>query len=554
MKPGSTLWLLHQELRLTWRTWWDATRTKGWGRVAFYAVTVLVLLAFGFWIASFISRLQPAPTFASLGAVSAAFLVVATLMLSQALVLITDALYQRGDMDLLLASPLPPWRILVVRMAAIAVNVAAFYLALSLAVFLFLPLFGGWSWMGFAPTVAALALAVTGLGVFVARLLFKLVGPKNTRVFAQILAAFTGAAIFLALQFGNLSRMDEDEGPQTRADALNAWLARMEAEIDLASPIFIPARAALGEPLPLALWIAFAILFYLLAVRWFAARFERDAAAVAGAARKGRRRQARAFRSGLTRSLLRKEWRLIARDPLLISQVLLPLLYFAPLVYVMARDIGDGEITRAALATSAGALVFISSMLAHGLVWLTVSAEDAPDLIAAAPVDRPRVERAKALAASLPLIALNLAPMIAAAFVSAPAALWLAAGLVLSIVSTTLIGIWHQQPGKRRDFRTRARARVSLAANFGQFFVTLSWAIATALTVAGGIAALLAIIPALIALGLMLALHESRIADPQAAAEAYEREKAEKQAKRVEKRAMREARRNRQTAPAATQV
>ncbi|MBI1185895.1 MAG: hypothetical protein GC206_00895 [Alphaproteobacteria bacterium] len=554
MQPGSTLWLLRQEMRLTWRTWWDATRTKGWGRVAFYAFMLFALLAFGFWIASFLSDLAPAATFASLGTISLVFLITATLMLSQSLVLITDALYQRGDMDLLLASPLPPWRILVVRMAAIALNVAAFYLALSVAVFLFLPVFGGWSWMGFAPTVAALALAVTGLGVFVARLLFKLVGPKNTRVFAQILAAFTGAAIFLSLQFSNFRRIDEAEDPQARADAMNTWLAQFESQVDLASPLFVPARAALGEPTALALWIGFAILLYGAAVRWFAAGFERDAAAVAGAARKGRRRQARAYRGGVTASLLRKEWRLILRDPLLISQVLLPLLYFAPLVYVMARDIGDGEITRAALATSAGALVFISSMLAHGLVWLTVSAEDAPDLIAAAPVDRARVERAKALAASTPLLALNLAPIVAAAFVSVAAAAWLALGLTLSIVSTTLIGIWHQQPGKRRDFRTRARARVSLAANFGQFFVTLGWGAATGLTVAGGLSALLAIIPALISLGLLLALHESRIKDPQAAAEAYEREKAEKEAKRAERRAMKPARRARAETPAANRA
>ena len=60
--------------------------------------------------------------------------------------------------------------------------------------------------------------------------------------------------------------------------------------------------------------------------------------------------------------------------------------------------------------------------------------------------------------------------------------------------------------GSRKEFRRRTRG--SLLLNFGRSFVALGWVGATGLAVSGW--ALAAIIPAIISLGFMLALHESR--------------------------------------------
>jgi ABC-2 type transport system permease protein len=75
-----------------------------------------------------------------------------------------------------------------------------------------------------------------------------------------------------------------------------------------------------------------------------------------------------------------------------------------------------------------------------------------------------------------------------------------------AIISACLIAIWYQKPGTRKNFRRRTRA--GFFVNMGQAFVTLSWASATGLAVAGW--ALASIIPVLIASGLLLAMHESR--------------------------------------------
>jgi ABC-2 type transport system permease protein len=506
---GGALWLLGQELRLSWRGWWSASRARGYGRVVLYVVLGALVLFGGYWVANLLSRAEPSATPAALAIISTVFAVLATLMLSQALVLVTDAVYQRGDLDLLLSSPLPPWRVLSVRMTAVALNVAMLYLILLFAVFIWLPLFGGWRWMGLAPSVLALALFATSIGLLAARFLFRVLGARNTRVASQILAALIGAAFFLVMQAQNFMPMQQRRSAYERLATLFAHPA-----IDVRSPLWLPARAALGEPIALAAWLGFTLLLYVVSVRSFSAQFVGNAAAVAASPASGRAdRGVKRLRGGLRGSLVRKEWRLLRRDPVLLSQVLLQLVYLAPLVFVLWRSVGFGEASRAGVAMLSGAFVFLASSLAASLVWLTSSAEDAPDLIAAAPITPAMVVQAKAFAAGAPVAALMLAP-VSAAFVIAPmAGVWLLLGSAAAIASACLIGIWHQRPGDRKNFRRR-RANASLAATLGQSFVTLSWAGATGLAVAG--MALLSIIPALIAIGLVLALHESRADQPAA--------------------------------------
>ena len=503
LKPGGVLWLLRHEMRISWRSWTAAGKRRR-GTLILYAFLGAVLLFLGYWVAQALSELKPEPSETVLGAIGGAFALLLTFMTAQALMLITEALYQRGDIDLLLASPLPPWRILVVRMTAIALNVATLYLLLVGAVFVWLPVFGGWQWMGFAPTVLALALFSTGAALLLARLLFRVLGPRTTRVAAQIVASLLGAAFFLSMQSQNYLPY------QQRAQAARAVMERLIPIFgDAASPLSLPARAALGLPGELAIWIASALALYLFAVWRFASSFIANAAAIAGAGGGRRRVDARVHetRGGVLSSLVRKEWRLIARDPLLLSQILLPLLYFIPLFYVFGTRLEEDGLQGMSLSGFAAAFVLIATTLAASLAWLTISAEDAPDLIAGAPVSRDRVEAAKAAAAAIPVMALLLGPAAFASFSQPAAGLWIMLGGAGAVISACFIAIWFQQPGSRKNFRRRTRA--GFLVNIGQAFVTLSWVGATALCVSGW--AIAAIIPVLIAVGLLLALHESRL-------------------------------------------
>ncbi|MFZ2031966.1 MAG: hypothetical protein WAU68_16765 [Vitreimonas sp.] len=504
-KPGGVLWLLRHELRLSWRNW--LARTAGPARIIFRVLVLAALLFGGYWIARGIAGVQPNLSPIPLTVVGGIFLLLLSFMVAQALMLITEALYQRGDIDLLLASPLPPWRILLVRMAAIAINVATLYLALAGAVFVWLPVFGGWQWMDFLPTVLALALFSTGLALVLAQLLFRTLGPKTTRIAAQILASLIGAAFFLAIQSQNYVPY------QQRAEVYRHVLMYLVPVFgDAANPLSIPARAAFGQPVEFATWIGISVGVYLIAVWRFSSRFIANASAIAGVGggRRKRDTRVRETRGGVNASLVRKEWRLIVRDPLLLSQILLPILYFIPLFFIFGTRFQKEGLQQYALPGFASAFVLIATTLAASLAWITVSAEDAPDLIAGAPVSRDQLERAKAIAAAGPVILLLLAPAVIASLADWPAGFWLLVGGAGAIISVCLIAIWYQKPGTRKNFRRRTRA--GFFVNMGQAFITLSWVGATGLAVAGW--AVASIIPVLIAAGLLLAMHESRPKPP----------------------------------------
>ena len=183
-----------------------------------------------------------------------------------------------------------------------------------------------------------------------------------------------------------------------------------------------------------------------------------------------------------------------------------------PLFFVFGSRVSDDGFNNISAAGFSAAFVLLVTSFAASLAWLTVSAEDAPDLITSAPVSRDTVDFSKAFAAAVPSVLLLSLPVIGAAiFVSPFVAFWLLLGGSAAIVSACLIAIWHQTPGSRKEFRRRTRG--SLALNLSRAFVSLGWIGATGLAVSGWAPA--AIIPAIISLGFMLALHESRPKEPQ---------------------------------------
>jgi ABC-2 type transport system permease protein len=502
--PGGELFLLKHEMLLSRRAFRASGKGRNVRRLFFYSAMLLLLGFGGYWAARILSAFTPEPTPMALGVAGMVFLVLLSLMVSQALMLITETLYQRGDLDLLLSSPIHPWRIIIVRMSAIAINVGLFYLILVAAVFVWLPSFGGWAWMAFAPGVLMLTFFATGLALVLARLMFWLIGPKNTRVVAQVLGSLIGAAFFIATQ---IPRIVENE---TRAQAMQQIFDRVQPTLgNPDSLISLPARAAFGIGADFWIWAAVSLAAYAAAVWWYASHFARDAAAISGLGVRKRRasRTVRAMRGGVAQTLVRKEWRLLRRDPLLLSQVLMQLFYLVPLFLVFASRLGDGGMTRLAAAGFASGFVLLVTAVAASLAWLTVSAEDAPDLIASAPAGRDQIENAKAVAAAVPAAALLLVPVVAAAvFVAPMAGVWLLIGGGAAIASTCLIAIWYQQPGNRKEFRRRTRG--SLALNVGRITIMAAWIGAVGLAVSGW--PLFSIIPALIALGLLLAMRESR--------------------------------------------
>ena len=501
---GSTLWLLRHELRLSWR---GIMTRRGRGRGRFRALWLTALLPVilfftaGLPLAFALKRVQIPVAPISIAIAAAVGVALFTLMLSQTLSAAVDALYERADLDLLFSSPMKPRSVLAVRFLAVAVNVFALFGIVTTAILLPIAVMGHPGWLAVEGVLFAIALAATGVGLLIAGGLFRLIGPRRTRTLGQVLAAITGAAFFLVGQGYNILG---------RHQSASAWTSLVQLAN---APRFRPPpgvdwllRAMLGEPGPLIAVLVAGAGVFLIANQLLGARFAADAASAAGIGTGGgkARRVGRArFAADAFGATLSKELRLIARDPALISQVLLRVLYILPLGFVALRNAGTAQTL--ALPGSAAALSLIAGQIVGSLAWITISAEDAPDLLSCAPTPMRTLRRAKIAAAILP-VAVLLAPVLLPMIVMAPlAGLAATAGCAASAGMTAALNVWWQRPGKRSEFRRQRQA--SWGVTLAEFGLGLIIAVATGLLAFGGFG--WALIPAALALVGVLLLSRS---------------------------------------------
>jgi ABC-2 type transport system permease protein len=234
------------------------------------------------------------------------------------------------------------------------------------------------------------------------------------------------------------------------------------------------------------------------AIHVFAPRFGRLALAATDASysTKRRRRRRSHFRnSSAAQALRRKEWTLLLRDPWLMSQTLMQLLYLLPAAFLLWRNFyGGGDVT----ALLVPILIVTAGQLGGGLAWLAVSGEDAPDLIASAPVPAGHILRAK-VEAVLGGIAAVFGPFVVVLAIAAPfAALVSLAGIVVAAGSATAIQYWFRTQSRRSVFRRRQTS--SRVATFAEALSSTGWAGTGALAATG---TWIAVIPGIVVLALV---------------------------------------------------
>jgi ABC-2 type transport system permease protein len=143
-------------------------------------------------------------------------------------------------------------------------------------------------------------------------------------------------------------------------------------------------------------------------------------------------------------------------------------------------------------------LVMAAGQLAGGLAWLAISGEDAPDLVATAPVPAGHVIRAK-IEAVMGIIALVFAPFVVAlALVSLWHATTAAAGVLVAAASASAIQLWFRAQARRSQFRRRQTS--SRVATIAEAFSSIAWAATAGLATAANWLALLTAAMALLVL------------------------------------------------------
>ncbi len=418
----------------------------------------LAALGLGMWLlfhvgAYFLLRQavpgQGQPPHALVVAASAILLATFLFMLSGALKSSVEVLFDRGDMDLLLSSPLPSRSIFTVRLAGIVVKVAAVYLFFLAPLAHVGVLLGQPRWLAAYPVLLGMAAIAASAAMLLTLGLVRWLGARRTRVVAQVLGAVAGALLFVLSQLPNMMGMGQPDREAALVRILGSG-----GGVDAASLLWLPGRAALGDPLSVAALAALALLAFGLTVALTHRSFTRGLQLAASSGR-GARAATGALRFRFGRSLfavlIRKEWRLILRDPHLISQVLLQLLYLLPLAFLALRNEGPQP-----MALGAG-LTMLAGSLSASLAWIVLLAEDAPDLLQSSPAQAGTIRNAKLVAAIGPVLVLVGVPVLWFAL-GEPLAGALAAFTIGGVsLAAALIVMWTGKAGARDKFTSRGQ-------------------------------------------------------------------------------------------------
>ncbi len=483
-RPGSFLWLVVHDLRLNWRRFVDMLGRATPGQALTFALAGgLILHALAWPAVPFLAHhVEAAQTSGESRLLIGALLIaVASWMTAQGLFASTRALYDRGDLDLLLGAPLSPRRVLAAKATAIALSSLGSVAMLALPVANVGALRYGPHWLAVYPTLAGVALLATALALAAAIWLFHLFGARYARLYAQLAGAVIGGAFVLVAQIIAML-------PEPLQQAISTFFmptdpaAHGEGAFSVWNVVAgLPINAILGDGWAMLGVFGVGLAAFASAAGFLGARFASASLEAAGAPGGGpghaSHRLVR-FHKGAGSALRRKEWRLLLRDPSLFAQLGLQIIYTIPLAVVLVRS---GSLPIGLALTPA--IIVITAQVAASLAWIAVSGEDAPELIASAPIAPSAVDRAKLSAIALPVIAVAALPVSGLALVApgaAVVALLFAAG---ASVSTALLNLWHPMPGNRRGM-LRRHAQSKLVGLI-EHVLAILWAIAAVLALLG---------------------------------------------------------------------
>lgn len=474
MRAGSLPWLIRHDLRVEWRelsAQWSTSLAVALGLAALIVLTFLWLLALNLFGPLFEAPF-PAELNILTGVLVLGVLPIAVMLgINQSI----KAVFERNDLDLLLASPLPTRTVFAGRLLGVAGYIFAalgiFLLPLAVAALIT----GVPRLLGIVPVLIVLALTGAALGMLLTLLLVRLIGARRARTVGQVVGALSGALVVLATQLPLLT----GEGQITNENFVRI-VALFQPGGVLAgdSPVWWPGRTLLLDPLPTVVTLAAAGLLMLLAVvslhRWFLL------GAGSPVTTSGRRRPAteQSLRFGRSRSLWRtmlaKEWRLLIRDPYLTSQTLLQVVYMIPLGVVLFYNRDPSGVLPLGPALAA-AVTVLTGTLAASLCRIVMSGEEAMDLLVGSPVSAVQIRQAKRMAALVPVWVLA-APLVIGLLLFEPLA-----GAVASVavavtgLSAAFVRLNNPVRAGRQDlFRRQGQGDQLL--NFIDGFVPLAWA------------------------------------------------------------------------------
>lgn len=442
MQVGTLPWLLMHELRL----WWRELRGK-WILLGF-AIVIELLLLFSLIVSWFLfSRLgqrlslNPVPEPIFWGAVVLwlfAFFYGFTVAMENSI----TSLFDRGDLDLLVSSPISSQVIFASRLLGVALKVFLGIALFVAPVSLLFPAIGAYELLGVYPALVGLSLVVASLAMLLTLWLVRLLGARRARTFAQILTAMLAALVFLGFQLPNLLQGTPVNSATTIVD-LQTWLGD-HRWLNAQSWLWFPVQAIFFQPTAVCLTLLLSGgLAWFTVVALHHSFISGTQQSVTVKQSRSRRIQDTHFTTGFNRMVLLKEWRIIGRNPYLISQTLLSILFLIPFLVIVLRGNSQSFANLSTLVTSA--LPLIGGNLTSALTLLCVSGEEAPDLLKSSPIQGTKLRRLKLLAALIPVWLLLSPIFLILIWRSEP---WLLALIILlgATLSAATMRLWNARP------------------------------------------------------------------------------------------------------------
>lgn len=491
--PGSLTWFAQHETRLVWRDTFSMLGAEAAvrRRRLFIGLSILLVImhAVAWFVVGPLARAALDHDLPTLMGISVGIALSGSAILSQAMESVTRTFYSRSDLELILSSPAQVQRLFAVRVAAIVLSVGAMSIVFVGPFINVLVWQSGVRWLGAYGVMVSVALVATALAIALTVFLFDVIGPKRTRLIAQITAAVIGGLFAIGLQLAAMF----STGTMSRFAFLQSETALAYAP-GADSVVWWPARAVMGDVWALLVVFLVSLTAFVLIAAIQVPRFARFALAASSVSHGGTSRVAsdRSMRVETpTGALRRKEMLLILRDPWLLSQTLMQLLYLLPPAAMLWHSYAHKGGAPVVLIPM---LVMAAGQLAGALAWLTVSGEDAPDLVGTAPVSTSRLLRSK-VEAVMVCICIVFAPLVLGLlFFSVSVAIIAAGAIFASAASAVAIQLWFRSQFKRSQFQRRhASSRV---ATLSEAFSSITWAAASAIAAAGSWTAIVVVMVA----------------------------------------------------------
>lgn len=472
-KPSSLLWFAQHEARLTGRdlyamlTAGHPTKKVVLALALFLCIFFLHFLAFGLvgpWAST-----HPEANIETLLMLSSSGLLYASVMTSQSLESVTRSYYGRADLELILSSPASSKKLFAVRAFGIALVSMVLSCVLASPIINLLILYDSYRWISAYVVLVCIGSTAASFAIFITLFLFRFIGPKRTRLVSQIVAAIVGAGFIIGLQLIGILYYNKYAGLNifkeelffNAAPSINSWL-------------WIPAKAALGDISSLLILVSLSIFFLCFSI-WVGAqsfaRYAISTSSLSSASKRMKERQLFLKRRSQEQVLRSKEWLLLKRDPWLLSQILMQILYLLPPAVLLWINFGKDS---SALIVIVPILVMASGQMAGGLAWLAISGEDCPDLIASAPVSPRMVLFAKIEAVTTIILYILIPLLLLLSFTSIEMVYVIACCASMAAASATTIQLWFRTISKRSVFRRRQTA--SRISTICEALISVLWA------------------------------------------------------------------------------